>query len=67
MSDETYLAEMGTRIWALRKKKKLRQDQLGFARSQISSIESGDRNCCILTLKRIAEKLGCQVVDLLPY
>lgn len=67
MNDDRYLAEMGFKVWKLRKNKKLRQDQLGFARSQISSIESGDRNCCILTLKRIAECLGCQVADLLPY
>jgi len=57
--------EIGQKLTALRKQKKLTQkmlaEKLNISQQMISRIESGRENISLLTLKKIAQKLGTEV------
>ena len=61
MRNDIYLKQMGSRIRAIRKAKKITLDQMselsGIDVSNISILENGRRNAHILTLKVIADVL----------
>ena len=61
MRNDIYLKQMGSRISAIRKAKKITLDQMselsGIDVSNISILENGRRNAHILTLKVIADVL----------
>ena len=63
------LAELGTRIQALRKDQGLSQRQLAtkadLDRSYISAVEHGKQNVSFATLKGISDALGIGVAELL--
>jgi len=67
MRNELYLKEMGKKIKAIRKMKKITLDRLSHLCtidvSALSFIENGKRNAHILTLKSIAEVLEVDVKD----
>lgn len=69
MNNGIYLKEMGQRIKKARKAKGLFQHQLAtlcdLHISAICCIERGQKNCHILTLKIMAEKLEIDVKDFL--
>lgn len=69
MTDTTYLKEMGKKIQAIRKSKKLTVRTLGkmcdLDYGTISRIETGKFSSHILTLKNIADKLQVDVKDFL--
>lgn len=61
---------VGERIRALRMKKGLSQEELGFEsglhRNYIGGIERGERNVAVVNLARLAKALGVRPRDLLP-
>jgi transcriptional regulator with XRE-family HTH domain len=61
---------VGERIRALRTKKGLSQEELGFEsglhRNYIGGIERGERNVAVVNLARLAKALGVRPRDLLP-
>jgi len=61
---------VGERIRALRMKKGLSQEELGFEsglhRNYIGGIERGERNVAVVNLSRLAKALGVRARDLLP-
>ena len=61
--------EIGQRIKTLRKDRKLTQEmlskKLNISQQMISRIESGGENISILTLKKIIEKLGANISDVI--
>jgi transcriptional regulator with XRE-family HTH domain len=67
MRDDIYLIQMGMRIKAIRKAKRITQDRLsrlcGIDESNICLLECGKRNVHILTLKSIADVLKVDVKD----
>lgn len=42
-------------------------DNCGLHRTYIGAIERGERNITVNTLARVAEALGCSVIDLLTH
>ena len=70
MKNETkhFLQQIGDRIRNLRTDRKLTQAQLGEAcglhRSFIGSVERGERNVAILSLRRIAKSLRVPIAHL---
>lgn len=69
MSNDTFLQEMGRKIRAARKSKKIAITELAVKSnidlSNLSFLERGMRNCHILSLKSIADVLGVDVKDFL--
>ncbi|MDB5063552.1 MAG: Helix-turn-helix domain [Mucilaginibacter sp.] len=69
MRKDPYLQEVGQRIKAIRKERKITIRKLGelcqLDYSCLSRIEGGQYSSGILTLKNIAEKLGVDIIDLL--
>lgn len=69
MSHGIFLKEMGAKIKAHRESKKLSQKQLALMcqldPGSFWRIEVGQKNCYILTLKRIAAALEIDVKDFL--
>lgn len=67
MTDGQFLKQMGGKIKAARKAKKLSLEKLskltGVDMSNLWFIEDGKRNAHILTLKIIADVLGGDVID----
>lgn len=67
MRNDIYLKEMGSKIRAARKAKKMSMDSLGekikMNISNISFIERGKTNPHLLTLKSIADVLSVDVKD----
>ena len=67
MRNDIYLKEIGSKIRAARKAKKMSMDSLGekikMNISNISFIERGKTNPHLLTLKRIADVLEVEVKD----
>lgn len=65
MSNDEYLLEMGQKIRIARKAKNISLakmfDLTKIARSNLSHLERGQKNCHILTLKIIADILGMDV------
>jgi XRE family transcriptional regulator, regulator of sulfur utilization len=63
-------ALVGKRIRALRKEKRLSQEELGdlaeLHHTYIGAVERGERNCSIDSLSKIAKGLNMNVVDLFP-
>lgn len=61
---------VGERVRALRMKKGLSQEELGFEsglhRNYIGGIERGERNVAVVNLVRLAKALGVRPRDLLP-
>lgn len=61
--------EIGQRIKTIRKRGKLTQEMLSkkldISQQMISRIESGGENISILTLKKIIEKLGVNISDVI--
>ncbi|RUA16555.1 transcriptional regulator [Flagellimonas taeanensis] len=69
--DEKYLKALGKKIKDIRKQKGISTYDLSYesniSRSQINSIEKGDINTSICTLKAIADALGLKVKDLVDF
>ncbi|GLU45529.1 helix-turn-helix domain-containing protein [Allomuricauda sp. NBRC 101325] len=69
--DEKYLKDLGKRIKEIRTQKNISTYDLSYesniSRSQINSIEKGDINTSICTLKAIADALTIQVKDLVDF
>ena len=69
MQDEDFLKLIGGNIARLRKEKGLSQKDLGhiidMEKSNLSAIENGRQNPTVLTLKKIAEAIGCEVFELI--
>ncbi|WP_067037263.1 helix-turn-helix domain-containing protein [Allomuricauda sp. CP2A] len=69
--DEKYLKALGKRIKEIRTQKDISTYDLSYesniSRSQINSIEKGDINTSICTLKSIADALGMKVRDLVDF
>lgn len=69
MDNKEYLKMMGNKIKQIRLSKKLRQKDLGemckMDYTSIGRIENGQKNSYLLTLKNLADKLGCDVKDFL--
>lgn len=61
---------VGERVRALRTKKGLSQEELGFEsglhRNYVGGIERGERNVAVVNLARLAKALGVRPRDLLP-
>lgn len=61
---------VGQRVRALRTKRGLSQEELGFEsglhRNYIGGIERGERNVAVVNLARLAKALGVRPRDLLP-
>lgn len=70
MQDEDFLRLIGSNIARMRKEKGLSQKDLGhiidMEKTYLSAIENGRQNPTALTLKKIAEAIGCETKDLLP-
>ena len=71
MTDQQFLKQLGKRISEVRKEKGMSQLDLGskidMEKSNLSAIENGRQNPSALTLKRIADALGVEVVEFLKY
>ena len=69
--DKKYLKDLGNRLRDMRIKRSISIRELSYgadiSRSQINSIEKGDINPTICTLKVIADALEVQVKDLLDF
>lgn len=69
MNIDPYLKQIGQRIQAIRKERKLTIRKLGelcqLDYSCLSRIEGGQYSSRILTLKRIAEKLEVDIKDII--
>lgn len=69
MENDTFLLEMGQKIRAARKAKKIPIDKMAVLTkidmSNLSFLERGMRNCHVLSLKSIADVLGMDVKDFL--
>lgn len=67
MRNDIYLKEMGKKIKAMRKSKKMSLEELGsktgFHLTSIWFIENGKSDVHILTLKSIADSLGVDLKD----
>lgn len=67
MRNDIFLKEMGNKMQAIRKSKKITLRQLGVMCAldfgSISRIERGQKDSHILTLKNIADKLNVDVKD----
>ena len=60
--------KVGARVRAFRKEKGWSQDvfadRSGLHRAHVGEIERGEVNVSLVTLKTIADTLGCKIVDL---
>lgn len=69
MTNQEFLIGVGSKIRAVRKEKGITLQQLSeatdIARDNLSIVERGKRNPHILSLKSIADVLGCDVKDFL--
>jgi transcriptional regulator with XRE-family HTH domain len=69
--DEKYLKSLGKRIKEIRKQKGISTYDLSYesniSRSQINSIEKGDINTSICTLKALADAMELKVKDLIDF
>lgn len=69
LNDQTFLRQIGDRIRDLRTDRKMTQAQLGEAcelhRTFIGSVERGERNVAILSLRRIAKALRVPISELI--
>lgn len=67
MDEKEFLQKLGANIARIRKEKGLTQLDLGAAidmeKSNISTIENGRQNPSALTLKKIADAIGCEAKD----
>ena len=67
MTNDTYLKEMGKKIKALRKSKRITLEEMSklssIDMSNLWFVENGRRNAHILTLKNIADVLQLDVKD----
>ena len=66
--NDTVAGEIGKRIRSLRRQMKMTQDDLDdvCSRSNLSNIENGKNIPDLITLIRIADRLGVPLGDLLP-
>ncbi len=68
LNDQSFLRQIGDRIRDLRTDRKLTQAQLGEAcglhRTFIGSVERGERNVAVLSLRRIAKSLRVSIAHL---
>ncbi|GAB4516632.1 MAG: hypothetical protein Tsb004_26480 [Allomuricauda sp.] len=69
--DEKYLKALGKKIKEVRKEKGISTYDLSYesniSRSQINSIEKGNINTSICTLKALADAMGLKVKDLIDF
>jgi transcriptional regulator with XRE-family HTH domain len=69
MESDKFLLEMGQKIRAARKAKKIPINEMAklskIDMSNLSFLERGERNCHILSLKSIANVLGMDIKDFL--
>lgn len=67
MKKNKHLVSLGAQIRAVRKTKKLSQEQLAYQaevdRSYVGGIERGERNVSFLILVKLAQCLKCEVAD----
>ena len=68
LSDRRFLQHLGSRVRDFRIARRLTQAQLGDAcglhRTFIGSVERGERNAAVLSLRRIAAALRVSLADL---
>lgn len=66
-----FLKSLGNRIATVRKEKKIRQVDLGYAvdldKSNMNRIEAGNTNPSILILRKISNHLGVPLSELLDF
>jgi len=71
MDDKEYLIKLGNRIVELRKEKGMRQidlsDNIGIEDSALRRIEKGRVNSTINMLRKIANGLNIDIIDLLKF
>jgi transcriptional regulator with XRE-family HTH domain len=69
LHDQAFLRRIGDRVRELRTARKMTQAELGHAaglhRTFIGSVERGERNVAVLSLRRIAASLRVAIVQLL--
>ena len=69
--EDVFLKQLGKRIAAIRKEKKIRQVDLGYAvdleKSNMNRIEAGNTNPSILILNKISNHLGVTLSDLFDF
>ena len=67
MTDQKFLADLGSRIKQLRSEKGITQNGLailcGFEKANMSRIEAGKTNISILTLRKICGALKVRISD----
>jgi transcriptional regulator with XRE-family HTH domain len=67
MTDQEFLNNLGNNISTLRKGCGMSQVDLGaiidMEKSYLSTIENGHQNPSALTLKKIADAIGCNISD----
>jgi len=65
MTDKEFLEKLGKRIAKVRRANGLSQldlcSKINMEKSNLSAIENGRQNATSLTLKRIAEGIGCEI------
>lgn len=66
-TETEFLIRLGRKIAKIRKEKGFSQSDLGshinMEKTNLSAIENGRQNAASLTLKKIADVLGCKVED----
>ena len=69
--DELFLKQLGKRIAAVRKEKKIKQLDLGYScdldKSNMNRIEAGNTNTSILILYKISKELGVSLKELFDF
>jgi transcriptional regulator with XRE-family HTH domain len=68
--EEDIRARFGRRLRALRRERRLSQEELAFRaglhRTYVSSVERGERNVALINIERLARALGIDMCDLFP-
>ena len=71
ISDKKFLKTFGSRVRALRKAKKLSQEdfalEIGLDRTYMGGVERGERNVALLNIRKIAAGLKITVSELLDF
>ena len=71
ISDKKFLKAFGSRVRALRKAKKLSQEdfalEIGLDRTYLGGVERGKRNVALLNIRKIAAGLKISVSQLLDF
>ena len=67
-TDQDYLSQLGARVWAARKNRRMSRQVLsvasGVSMRYLAQLETGTGNASILVLRQIAEATGTEIEDL---